>query len=91
MDRYVLTNAQWAKMEPHCRGKKSEIPGSNSTCAVAKLPSVTGCAARRGWFTRRLDADAFAVLPERQEFDAGGFQRPAHGVERRDAYEDGGQ
>ena len=26
MDRYVLTDAQWAKMEPHCRGKKSD-PG----------------------------------------------------------------
>jgi transposase len=26
MDRYVLTDAQWATMEPHCRGKKSD-PG----------------------------------------------------------------
>jgi transposase len=26
MDRYVLTDAQWAKMEPHCLGKKSD-PG----------------------------------------------------------------
>jgi transposase len=26
MDRYVLSDAQWAKMEPHCRGKKSD-PG----------------------------------------------------------------
>jgi transposase len=26
MDRDVLTDAQWAKMEPHCRGKKSD-PG----------------------------------------------------------------
>ena len=26
MDRYVLTDAQWAKMEPHCRGKQSD-PG----------------------------------------------------------------
>src|SRR3954452_3890039 len=26
MDRYVLTDAQWTKMEPHCRGKKSD-PG----------------------------------------------------------------
>src|SRR3954464_8348631 len=26
MDRFVLTDAQWAKMEPHCRGKKSD-PG----------------------------------------------------------------
>src|SRR3954467_11077514 len=24
MDRFVLTDAQWAKMEPHCRGKKSD-------------------------------------------------------------------
>src|SRR5829696_10165714 len=26
MDRYVLTDAQWAKMQLHCRGKKSD-PG----------------------------------------------------------------
>src|SRR5215212_6443088 len=26
MDRYVLTDAQWAKMEPHCLGKKCD-PG----------------------------------------------------------------
>jgi transposase len=26
MDRYVLTDAQWAKMEPHCQGKLSD-PG----------------------------------------------------------------
>jgi transposase len=26
MDRYVLTDAQWAKMEPHCLGKPSD-PG----------------------------------------------------------------
>ena len=26
MDRHVLSDAQWAKMESHCRGKKSD-PG----------------------------------------------------------------
>src|ERR1700756_873396 len=26
MDRYVLSDAQWARMEPHCLGKKSD-PG----------------------------------------------------------------
>lgn len=26
MDRLILTNAQWAKMEPHCQGKASD-PG----------------------------------------------------------------
>jgi transposase len=26
MERYVLSDAQWAKMEPHCLGKKSD-PG----------------------------------------------------------------
>lgn len=26
MDRFVLTNAQWAKIEPHCLGKPTE-PG----------------------------------------------------------------
>jgi transposase len=26
MERYVLTNAQWAKMEPHCLGKPTD-PG----------------------------------------------------------------
>jgi transposase len=29
MDRYALTDAQWAKMEPHCRGKKSD-PGRSA-------------------------------------------------------------
>ncbi|MET4368869.1 hypothetical protein ABIA99_001550, partial [Bradyrhizobium sp. LB12.1] len=26
MDRFVLTDAQWAKMEPHCLGKPGD-PG----------------------------------------------------------------
>ena len=26
MDRFVLTDAQWAKMEPHCLGKPTD-PG----------------------------------------------------------------
>src|ERR1044071_9056555 len=30
MDRYVLTDAQWAKMEPHCLGKPSD-PGRSGT------------------------------------------------------------
>src|ERR1700756_4077186 len=30
MDRYVLTDAQWAKMAPHCRGKKSD-PGRSGS------------------------------------------------------------
>jgi len=30
MDRFVLTDAQGAKMEPHCRGKKSD-PGRSGT------------------------------------------------------------
>jgi transposase len=30
MDRYVLTDTQWAKMEPHCRGKQSD-PGRSGT------------------------------------------------------------
>src|SRR3954454_21958655 len=30
MDRYVLTDAQWAKMEPYCRGKKSDCRGKKS-------------------------------------------------------------
>jgi transposase len=30
MDRYVLTDAQRAKMEPHCRGKKSDPDRSGS-------------------------------------------------------------
>ena len=24
MDRYILTDAQWAKMEPHCLGKVTD-------------------------------------------------------------------
>ena len=30
MDRYVLSGAQWAKMEPHCRGKRTD-PGRSGT------------------------------------------------------------
>ena|ERR1700712_3508035 len=30
MDRFVLTDAQWAKMEPHCLGKPSD-PGRSGT------------------------------------------------------------
>ena len=30
MDRFVLTNAQWAKMEPHCLGKPSD-PGRSGS------------------------------------------------------------
>jgi len=27
MDRFVLTDAQWAKLEPHCLGKPTAGPG----------------------------------------------------------------
>src|SRR5882724_11412649 len=30
MDRFVLTNAQWAKMEPHCLGKPTD-PGRSGS------------------------------------------------------------
>src|ERR1700724_2619331 len=30
MDRFVLTDAQWAKMEPHCLGKPSD-PGRSGS------------------------------------------------------------
>ena len=30
MDRFVLTDAQWAKMEPHCLGKPGD-PGRSGT------------------------------------------------------------
>src|SRR5438477_12941304 len=30
MERFVLTNAQWAKMEPHCLGKPTD-PGRSGT------------------------------------------------------------
>jgi hypothetical protein len=30
MDRYVLTDAQWAKMEPHCLGKPTD-PGRSGS------------------------------------------------------------
>ena len=30
MERFVLTDAQWAKMEPHCLGKASD-PGRSGT------------------------------------------------------------
>jgi len=28
MDRFVLTDAQWEKIEPHCLGKKSDPGGA---------------------------------------------------------------
>jgi transposase len=30
MDRYVLTDAQWARMEPHCLGKSTD-PGRSGS------------------------------------------------------------
>jgi transposase len=30
MDRFVLTDAQWAKMEPHCLGKPTD-PGRSGS------------------------------------------------------------
>src|SRR4051795_10231316 len=41
MDRYVLTDAQWAKMEPHCRGKKSD-PGRSGADNRRWLLSASG-------------------------------------------------
>ena len=41
MDRYVLTDAQWAKMEPHCLGKPTDPgrSGSNNRLFIeAVLP-----------------------------------------------------
>src|SRR6202047_5394581 len=40
MDRFVLTDAQWAKMEPHCSGKPSDpgrSGGNNRMFAEAVL------------------------------------------------------
>jgi len=37
MDRFVLTDAQWAKMEPHCSGKPSDpglVAGGNNRLFV---------------------------------------------------------
>jgi transposase len=36
MERFVLTDAQWAKMEPHCLGKPSDPgrSGSDNRCFV---------------------------------------------------------
>ena len=34
MDRFVLTDAQWAKMEPHCLGKSTDPRRSVATIAT---------------------------------------------------------
>ena len=40
MDRFVLTDAQWAKMEPHCLGK----PGDPGRDTVGVPPLIDGIA-----------------------------------------------
>jgi transposase len=40
MDRFVLTHAQWAKMEPHCLGRSTDpgrSGGNNRLCIEAVL------------------------------------------------------
>jgi transposase len=39
MDRFVLTNAQWAKMEPHCLGKATD-PGRTGSDGRMFLEAV---------------------------------------------------
>src|ERR1700730_1401081 len=46
MDRYVLTDAQWAKMEPHCRGKKSD-PGRSGEDSRRFIEAVLWIANRQ--------------------------------------------
>lgn len=39
MDRFILTDAQWAKMEPHCLGKATD-PGRTGSDARLFLEAV---------------------------------------------------
>jgi transposase len=43
MERFVLTDAQWAKMEPHCLGKKSD-PGRSGRDNRLFVEAVLGIA-----------------------------------------------
>ena len=43
MERFVLTDAQWAKMEPHCLGKKSD-PGRSGGDNRLFVEAVLGIA-----------------------------------------------
>ena len=42
MERFVLTDAQWAKMEPHCLGKPTDPgrSGDNNRLFVEAAPTV---------------------------------------------------
>jgi len=37
MDRYILTDAQWAKMEPFCLGKVTDRGRSGKDVVVEKI------------------------------------------------------
>ena len=34
IDRYIITDRQWAKIEPHCLGKKSDPGRTGGGCAA---------------------------------------------------------
>ena len=53
MDRFVLTDAQWAKMEPHCLGKPTDPGRSGRTtgslsrrCCGLREPAAHGVTCR---------------------------------------------
>ena len=43
MDRFVLTDAQWAKMEPHCLGKPCDpVAAARITVSLGRFESLPG-------------------------------------------------
>ncbi len=45
MERFVLTDAQWAQIEPHCLGKPTDPgrSGGNKLLALVGLVADTAC------------------------------------------------
>ena len=42
MDRFILTDAQWTKMEPHCLGKPTDpgARGATTGCSWIQTPAL---------------------------------------------------
>jgi len=66
MERFVLTDAQWAKMEPHCLGKPTDPGRSGSDNRASSKPYFGSCGREaRGVIFRRCSATGtlFQALP----------------------------
>src|ERR1700684_1309936 len=53
MERFVLTDAQWAKMEPHCLGKPTD-PEATTAASSKRFFGLCGREARGAIFRRSL-------------------------------------